>query len=490
MTLARLGRGWFEPGAHGAVECRGLTADSRCVRPGWLFVALPYLDRAGFRHDGHDFIADAVARGAAAVVATDGAKITGCPVPVVLVDDTRWLLPRLAARWHGDPSRQLKLVGVTGTNGKTTTCYLLDDILRAAGHQTVLAGTVETRLADEVRPATTTTPDPVSLQGLWREAVDRGVGAGCMEVSSHALHQHRTDATRFEAAVFTNLTQDHLDYHDDLEDYFAAKSRLFAPDDQGRAPRAVVNADDPYGRRLLETVSGEPLSFGLEPGSQVGADGLICAADGSRFTLVTPAGNWPQALRIVGRYNVANALGAAAAALALGVDPEPIAAALARATGAPGRLQPVDEGQAFAVLVDYAHTPDALDNAIRAVRAICAGRVITLFGCGGDRDAKKRPIMGRVAAELSDLVVVTSDNPRTEPPDTIVHQIVTGIPAGTRTVVEVDRRAAIGLALAEARPGDVVLLAGKGHENYQILGEQKVHFDDREVAADWLRGHG
>ncbi len=322
------------------------------------------------------------------------------------------------------------------------------------------------------------------------EAVDRGVGAGCMEVSSHALHQHRTDATRFEAAVFTNLTQDHLDYHDDLEEYFAAKSRLFAPDDQGRAPRAVVNADDPYGRRLLETASGEPLSFGLKPGSQVGADGLICAADGSRFTLVTPSGSWPQALRIVGRYNVLNALGAAAAALALGVGPESIAAALAGSTGAPGRLERVDEGQAFAVLVDYAHTPDALDNAIRAVRAICAGRVITLFGCGGDRDATKRPIMGRVAAELSDLVVVTSDNPRTEPPDTIVGQIVAGIPAGTRAVIEVDRRAAIGLALAEARPADVVLLAGKGHEDYQILGEQKVHFDDREVAADWLRRHG
>lgn len=490
MTLGELTRGWVDSGAAANLEITAVTADSRAVTPGSLFVALPRRPEAGFRHDGHDFIAAAVAAGAAAVVGCDPDRVADAGGrPVLLVDDPRWLLPRLAARFYGDASQALQLVGVTGTNGKTTTCYLLDQILVACGWRTVLAGTVETRLAGEARPAQTTTPDPVSLQRMWREAVERGVRGGCMEVSSHALDQHRVDATRFEVAVFTNLTQDHLDYHSSLEAYFEAKARLFAPDEHGWAPRAVVNLDDPAGRRLLERGLRQPLTFGLDAAADVHPGGLTGDASGSRFEVFTPAGSWHQSLRLPGRFNVANALAALAAALALGLDLPTCAAALERAHGAPGRLDRVDLGQPFGVFVDYAHTPDALENVLRAARGFCAGALVCVFGCGGDRDRGKRPQMGRIAATLADRVVVTSDNPRTEPPEAVIADILAGIePTLPATVdVEPDRRAAIGLALARAEPHDIVVIAGKGHEDYQILGTTKVDFDDRLVAAEWLR---
>lgn len=490
MKLRELIAGLVDPGAHGELELSGLTADSRQIAPGSLFVALPFLDRPGFKHDGHDFIAAAVAAGAAAILASDEARAVAAAGgrPVLQHPEPRQVLPRLAARWYGEPSRDLRLVGVTGTNGKTTTCYLLDQIFRAAGWPTVLAGTVETRLASEVRPATTTTPDPVTLQKLWREAVERGVVAGAMEVSSHALDQHRTAGTRYEVAVFTNLTQDHLDYHLDMESYFQAKRQLFTAADP--RPAAVINADDRYGRRLLDELP-DAWSFGLDQPADVRAEGVEYDLRGSAFRVVSPSGAWSQRLPVVGRYNIANALGAIGAALRLGLSPEIIAGALNLASGAPGRLERVDEGQDYAILVDYAHTPDALDNALRAARDLTSGRVLTVFGCGGDRDRTKRPQMGRIAAELSDVAVVTSDNPRSESPQAIVDDIVAGIIAPRAEVlVEVDRRQAIGLALSRATAGDVVLIAGKGHETYQLVKGETLHFDDREEAADWLRRHG
>ncbi len=492
MTLGELTAGIIEPGGTGAGEVKAVTADSRTVEPGSLFVALPRRPEAGFRHDGHDYIGEAVARGAVAVVASDRAKALPAAgdVPVILCDDPRAVLPRLAARFHGDASQRLRLVGVTGTNGKTTTTYLLDQMLRAVGWRTTLVGTVETRLGDEVRPAVTTTPDPVSLQELWREAADAGITGGCMEVSSHALDQHRVDGTRFEIAVFTNLSQDHLDYHRDLEDYFAAKARLFAPDAHGWAPRAVVNLDDPYGRRLLEGRLREPVTYGTAVGAIIRGSELRCDAKGATFRVTTPVQSWEQRIGLPGEYNVSNALAALAAAWALELDLATAAAALRLAGGAPGRLEAVDCGQPFSVLVDYAHTPDALDNVLRAARGFCAGRLICVFGCGGDRDRTKRPRMGRIAAELADLVVVTSDNPRTERPEAILSDILSDIDGGAGLIVEVDRRVAIGLAIERAEPGDVVLIAGKGHEDYQIIGTTKHPFDDRQVAREWLEQRG
>jgi UDP-N-acetylmuramoyl-L-alanyl-D-glutamate--2,6-diaminopimelate ligase len=490
MTLGDLLAGWapLEPSWDHLV-LTGLTADSRAVKPGDLFVALPKLDRPGFRHDGHDFVAQAVAAGAVAVLATHPVP---APVPVIVVDDTRLLLGPLAAAFHGQPSRELTLVGVTGTNGKTTITYLLEAIFRANGWRTVVAGTVETRLGDERRPATTTTPDPVTLQRLWREAVDQGITAGAMEVSSHALHQHRTDGTHFAAAVFTNLTQDHLDYHESLEEYFESKVALFYPDLSEYQPLAVINADDAWGRRLLDRMVREPRSFGEARDATVRAEAAAYHARGSVFRVASPEGTWEQHLRLPGRFNVSNALGAIGAALTLGLSPDVIAPALASCAGAPGRVQAVDAGQPFGVFVDYAHTPDALEQVIAALRPVTAGRLITVFGCGGNRDRTKRPQMGAIAAAGSDRVVVTSDNPRTEDAAGILDDIVAGIAAGARAEVEVevDRRVAIGRALAAARAGDTVLIAGKGHEDYQILGSEKHPFDDRAEALAWLEGNG
>ncbi|MCC7491240.1 MAG: UDP-N-acetylmuramoyl-L-alanyl-D-glutamate--2,6-diaminopimelate ligase [Fimbriimonadaceae bacterium] len=490
MKLGALVAGWLDAGAAAGLEIGQITADSRQVRRGALFCALPRPPLAGFKYDGHDYLLDAVHAGAAAVIVSEATRAAQLPVPALVSSDPRWLLPRLAARFHGEPSRKLRLIGVTGTNGKTTVCYLTDEILVAAGWLTVLAGTIETRLAEQVWPATTTTPDPVSLQQFWAAAVEAGVTGGSMEVSSHALNQHRVDHTHYETAVFTNLTQDHLDYHATLEEYFEAKAKLFAADETGWQPRAVLNASDPWCRALLERDVREPLLYGIGQG-EVRAEEVRFDASGSSYTALTPAGRWEQRLRIVGPYNVANALAATAAALTLGLSPAVIGAALERAAGAPGRLQVVDAGQPFLCLVDYAHTPDALENALRAVRQLTTGQVIVACGWGGDRDRSKRPLMGRIAAALADRVVVTSDNPRTEDANRVLDDILAGIELQQcRLTVDVDRRRAIGEALAAAEPGDVVLIAGKGHEDYQILGTEKVHFDDREVAREWLASHG
>lgn len=458
------------------VDVTGIAYRSDGVRPGDAFFCIQ-----GFRHDGHRFAGDAAARGAAALIC---ARPVEADIPQVVVSDVRRALAIAASRFYGEPSRGLDVVGITGTNGKTTTTYLLDSILRADRRVTGLIGTVETRIAGERLPSARTTPESADLQSLFARMKDDKVRGVAMEVSSHAIDLHRVDGVHFAVAAFTNLTQDHLDYHKTLEEYWSVKRRLFTELD---VAARVINIDDTYGRALAADVT-TPWTVGRA------ADAIVRALDerpGLRatvFTLSTPEGAREVDLPLTGAYNVSNALVAAGCALALGIDLTTIVQGLEQAPQVPGRLEAVDAGQPFAVLVDYAHTPDSLAKAIAAVRAVTPGRVITVFGCGGDRDPDKRPLMGRAAGEGSDDVIVTSDNPRSEDPVGIILSIEDGL-RGTATPyqVEVDRRTAIRAALTAAGEGDAVLIAGKGHEDYQIFADRTVHFDDREVAREELR---
>jgi len=471
--------------AGGSVEISSLAYDSRAVTPGALFFCVP-----GLHSDGHDFAAAAVAAGAAALVLE---RPLGLGVPEVLVPSARAAMGPLAARFHGDPTATLRVVGVTGTNGKTTTAFLVRALLEAAGERCGLLGTVRSVVGGVQREVARTTAEAIDLQADFRAMLDGGDTCCAMEVSSHALALGRVDGTRFAAAVFTNLTQDHLDFHADMDDYFDAKRRLFTPPPPGPAPGVcVVNLDDPYGRRLAEELPGA-VGFAVERDADYRATDLRCDADGCRFALHAP-GSSARAVRLPlpGRFNVANALAALAAAHALGVDVDTLVVALERGVRVPGRLEPVDEGQGFAVLVDYAHTPDSLENVLRAARELTpAGRVVCVFGAGGDRDRGKRPLMGEIAARLADVAIVTSDNPRSEPPAAIVAEILAGIApdvAAAEVQVEVDRRAAIERAIELARAGDVVVVAGKGHEQGQELaGGRRVPFDDATVAREALR---
>lgn len=462
--------------AYAATAVWGISYRSDLTRQGDVFFCVP-----GFRRDGHDFAADAVSRGAVAVVCERALEV---PVPTLLVPDSRAALARVAARFHGHPSRDLAVVGITGTNGKTTTTYLLDSVLRRAGRRTGVIGTVETRIRDERLSSARTTPESADLQELFARMVTEGVDAVSMEVSSHAIDLHRVDSVRFAVAAFTNLTQDHLDYHHTLEEYWSVKRRLFTDLDVGER---VIDVDDPYGEQLARSLPGA-CTVGRSPSARVRAQNERPAADGTVFDLVTERGTVAVELPLPGAYNVSNALVAAGCALALGIDLDTVAAGLSEAPQVPGRLERVDEGQDFTVLVDYAHTPDSLAKAIAAVRAVTPGRVITVFGCGGDRDPEKRPLMGAAAGAGSDVVVVTSDNPRSEDPVGIILQIEDGLRgADVEHTVEVDRRSAIAYAIGVARSGDAVLIAGKGHEDYQIFADRTIHFDDREVAREELR---
>jgi len=476
--------------AGGSVEISALAYDNRRVAPGTLFFCVP-----GFTRDGHDFAADAVERGAAALVVE---RPLGLGVPEVLVESARAAMAPAAARFYGDPTAELDVVGITGTNGKTTSAFLVRALLEAAGRQCGLLGTVTAFLGGVEHPVTRTTAEAIDLQRDFRAMRDGGDVACAMEVSSHALRLGRADGIHFAAAIFTNLTQDHLDFHPTMEDYYLAKRELF---DAGPGV-AVVNVDDPYGRRLAEGFPGA-LTFAIDRDASYRAIELESGFAGSSFTALTPEG--PIALRtpLPGRFNVQNVLGAVAAVRALGVPLETIAAALPQAGRVPGRFEPVDEGQPFAVLVDYAHTPDSLENVLRAARELTGGRLHCVFGCGGDRDRGKRPQMGGIAARLADRTIVTSDNPRSEQPEAIVEEILAGIPAeriglspsGHRerrpagdVTADIDRRAAIAQALAAAEAGDVVVIAGKGHEQGQELaGGEKVPFDDVTVAREALR---
>ena len=471
MTLREV----MGPPAAGAppVEVTDLAYDDRLVGPGTLFFCVP-----GFTRDGHDFASVAVERGAVALVVQ---RSLGLGVPEVLVEDVRAAMAPAAARLHGDPTARLKVAGVTGTNGKTTTAYLLRSLLEAGGHRTGLLGTVSSVVGGVEEPTVRTTPEAIDLQRTFAAMLVAGDTHCAMEVSSHALELRRADAVHWAVAIFTNLTQDHLDFHPSMEAYFAAKRRLF---ERAEGPR-IVNADDPYGARLAREFA-DAITFGLEHGD-VRATEVSFGPSGSTFTLDGVAMQAP----LPGRFNVANVLAAVAAARAFGVPDAVIAAALPHAARVPGRFEPIDEGQDFAVLVDYAHTPDGLENVLQAARGLTAGRVLVAFGAGGDRDRAKRPLMGAVAARLADVVVITSDNPRSEDPEAIVAEVAAGTrQAGShaRVEVKVDRRAAIERAVAIAAPGDVVVVAGKGHEQGQELaGGRKVPFDDATVAREALR---
>jgi UDP-N-acetylmuramoyl-L-alanyl-D-glutamate--2,6-diaminopimelate ligase len=460
-----------------ATPVSGIAYRADSVGAGDAFFCVP-----GLKHDGHDFAPAAVARGASVLVV--GHTLPGVDVPQVVVDDPRAALAWASARFFGMPSADMAVVGITGTNGKTTTTYLLDSILRAAGRTTGLIGTVETRIAGRVEPAGRTTPESRDLQELLSDMVAEGVDTVVMEVSSHAIDLHRVDGVRFAVAAFTNLSHDHLDYHHTIEAYFAAKARLF----RELAPAAsVVNVDDWHGRRLAADIEAD-ITVGRVPEASVSAGEVRLSSGASEFVLVSPDGEVAIRLPLTGDFNVSNSLVAAGCALALGIGLDTIAAGLAAVPQVPGRLERVDEGQPFSVVVDYAHTPDGLEKAIEAVREVSSGRIITVFGCGGDRDPGKRPLMGAIAGRLSDVVVLTSDNPRTEQPEGIIAQISRGMAdtAAARHVV-VDRASAIAMAIGLARAGDTVLLAGKGHEDYQIFADRTVHFDDREAARETLR---
>jgi len=467
---------------------RGLTADSRRVEAGDCFVAVP-----GFKQDARRFVPDAVARGARLVV-TEGEPLPGLGVAQVLVPAVRPALARLAGAYHGHPSRALTLVGITGTNGKTTTSYLVDALLRARGLRTGVLGTIQYVLGDEVRPAGQTTPEALDIQGMLAEMRERGIGGVAMEVSSHALALSRVDGLAFDVAVFTNLTQDHLDFHGTLEEYRRAKRMLFEQlaASPKRARWAVVNADDPAGAEMVRGLDLPTLTFGLGRGATVRASEHTSGLDGIRMTVETPRGRLTLASPLIGEHNVMNLLGAIGAGLALGLEPAAIAAALAPVTTVPGRFEQVNVGQPFLVVVDYAHTPDALERVLATARKITPGRLAVVFGCGGDRDRTKRPIMGEIAARLADRAWVTSDNPRSERPQAILDEIVAGVRrvpgAEQRYVTEADRRVAISGALGWARAGDTVVIAGKGHETYQIIGSETLPFDDRAVAREILGG--
>jgi UDP-N-acetylmuramoyl-L-alanyl-D-glutamate--2,6-diaminopimelate ligase len=449
------------------VDVRDLAYDSRRVQDGTLFFCVP-----GAVADGHDHAAAAVAAGACALIVERELPL---PVPQIVVDSCRAAMGPIADVFFGRPSERLLVLGVTGTNGKTTTAYLQHAILAAAGHTAGLLGTIERRIGGVAEPAQRTTSEAIDLQRDLRRMLDAGDTACAMEVSSHALDQQRVAGVRFAAAAFTNLTQDHLDYHADMEAYFAAKALLF----DGRCPTAA-NADDAYGRRLPAD-----LRFGLAtPGAEVRAEDVRYGAHGTAFRLRTPWGDAEVATRLVGRFNVENALAAVSSAGLAGVPLAAIVTGLEGVAGVPGRLEVVSGDRPFAVIVDYAHTADALENVLRALRPLATGRLIVVFGCGGDRDRGKRPTMARVACALADEVIITTDNPRSEDPLAIIAEVAAG--ADGRHAVEPDRRRAIERAIAAAAPGDVVLIAGKGHEQGQDVAGSITPFDDRVVACEVL----
>jgi UDP-N-acetylmuramoyl-L-alanyl-D-glutamate--2,6-diaminopimelate ligase len=464
----------------------GVADDSRKVGAGEVFVAVP-----GLRQDARRFVPDAIARGAALVV-TEGAPLPGLGVAQVVVPSAREAVSLLGDAWHGHPSKTMTLVGITGTNGKTTTSYLVEALLQACSLRTGVLGTIRYVGGTTAMDATQTTPDALQLGGLLARMRDDGVRGVAMEVSSHALAQARADALAFDVAVFTNLTQDHLDFHGTFDEYRRAKRRLFELLRHSPKPRrtAVVNADDPAGRAMVEGLSLDVLRFGLGDGADVRALEHASSLDGIRMTVRTPAGTLTLRSPLIGEHNVMNLLGAIGVGLALGLTPEAIATTLADVGAVPGRFEQVKAGQPFLVVVDYAHTPDALERVLTTARKLTSGRLGVVFGCGGDRDRGKRPIMGGIAARLCDQVWVTSDNPRSERPGAIIDEIVAGIretgAAAERYVTEPDRGSAIRAALTWARRGDAVVIAGKGHETYQIVGSDVLSFDDREVARQVL----
>lgn len=466
-----------ETGARGAVEITDLAYDADRVVPGTLFFCVP-----GARVDGHDFAARVVVAGAAALVVERPLELD---VPQLLVEDARAAMSVAADRFFGEPTRSLEVAGVTGTNGKTTTAFLLRSVMAAADRSPGLVGTVDWVVGGASRPAPHTTPEAIDLHRLFREMLDAGDRSVVVEASSHGSVLHRLDRVRFDVLVFTNLSQDHLDLHGTMEDYYQAKRRLFSG---AQPPPAAVNVGDEYGRRLglelAESRRAPLVTFGITDAAEIRPEGLEMGARGSRFR----AGGIEIETPLRGRFNVENILGVIAAGVLLDVENDDIADGVRALSGVPGRFEAVDEGQPFAVIVDYAHTPDSLDIVLQAARELGAGRLICVFGAGGDRDRGKRPVMGAVAVQRADHVIVTSDNPRSEDPLGIIQDVLQG--AGIGVEIDPDRRSAIRSAVALAEPGDVVVIAGKGHEQGQDIGGVVVPFDDRAVVTDAIREGG
>jgi UDP-N-acetylmuramoyl-L-alanyl-D-glutamate--2,6-diaminopimelate ligase len=456
----------------------GLSYDSRTVRSGDLYFAVK-----GKHADGHRFLPQAAQKGAAAAIVEDAA---GAPLPCVATTEILPAMASIAAAFFDHPSRRLPVVGNTGTNGKTTTTYVLENILRAAGKTCGVLGTVNYRIGTDLRDAPNTTPMSADVQSFFAELIDKKIDVGVMEVSSHALALHRVDHVSFAVAVFSNLTQDHLDFHGDMEGYFKAKARLF----ESSGPLArVTNVDDAYGARLLKMHDGA-VGYGFDERAAIRAENAVYDLTGIRFTLRLPSGKTtPVRSRLMGKHNIYNLLAGAGAALGLGLSEDLVVAGLGVDHVVPGRLERVDAGQKFVVVVDYAHTPDALEQVLKTLKDTGPRRLISVFGAGGDRDKTKRPLMGKVSTRIADHSFLTSDNPRSEDPDAILRDIEAGINAEGRTnfTTITDRDAAIKAALSSAGPGDIVLIAGKGHETYQIYGQTKVHFSDQETALKYLR---
>src|SRR3989475_13175737 len=469
-------------------EVAGITYDSRRVTPGMVFVAIP-----GQRTDGHDFINTAIERGATAIICERNGAFPQRATKIK-VADVREALARAAISFYQHPSAKLKVIGVTGTNGKTTVAFIAKTILEAAGIKTGLIGTVQYEIGERVIPAQRTTPESLEVQQMMAQMLRADCEACVMEVSSHALEQKRVCCVEFDAAVFTNLTQDHLDYHGTMENYFAAKKKLFAPPEQGtKKTGAIVNIDDPFGARLSKETNVEVLlTYGLSEAAKLRATQIRLGRDSTELVVETPQEKLPCHLPLIGRHNVYNALAAVGAGLLLKVGLPPIETALNSMKPVPGRLESIPLGQPFGVFVDYAHTDDALRNVLTTLREITPGRLLLAFGCGGNRDAGKRPKMGKVAAELADFTLITSDNPRRESPEKIAAAIEEGFrsarPDGYR--VESDRKRAIDQILRSANPGDTVLIAGKGHETYQEFEDTVIPFDDRIYARETLETLG
>jgi UDP-N-acetylmuramoyl-L-alanyl-D-glutamate--2,6-diaminopimelate ligase len=478
-----------------AVEVRGLAYHSRDVADGSLFAAI-----RGSQEDGRRFIPEALSQGARSLLVGEARE--DLKVVQVVVPNVREALARLSAAFYGDPSSFLTLVGITGTNGKTTISYLLESMLEEGGKSVGVMGTVNYRFQGHIQPAPTTTPESLDLQRNLRAMVDAGATHAIVEVSSHALDLQRVRACDFDVALFTNLTRDHLDYHASMENYFQAKQLLFTQcllESKKKERFAVINLDDPKGAELSRIACGTPLGYGVDKRGEVWPERFAESAEGLRARVRTPRGSFDLTSSLIGKHNLYNILAAVSAGVVLGLSRKTIAAGVARLTRIPGRLEPVPGGDGIGVFVDYAHTGDALERALVTLNGIRSGRLIVVFGCGGDRDRGKRAVMGRVAALASHLAILTSDNPRTEDPLKIIEEVEKGIQETGRKkyraadlsggwtdsgyLVIPDRREAIHLAVRAARPGDVVLIAGKGHEDYQIVGRKKFHFDDREEAA-------
>lgn len=489
MELYRLLESLKDFSLHGDPETivTGLSYDSRTVRPGELFIAIK-----GFRQDGHDFIPEARQRGAAGAVVER--EIPDLPLQV-RVPDSREAMARLASRFYQDPSKKLRVIGITGTNGKTTITHLIRSILTRAGFEVGLLGTVHNVIGGVAEPVKHTTPESLDLQELLARLVQVRSDYVVMEVSSHALELKRVLGTEFDVGVISNITQDHLDFHGTFENYRQAKANLFRglgetyqdPPKEG-PKRAVVNLDDPSASFILSQCSVEVVTYGVNQRADVWAEDIRVQGKGASFRLWTPQGTRRMAINLTGRFNIYNTLAAMAVGLAEEVSLDLIVKSMEDIHGVPGRFELVEEGQDFTVIVDYAHTPDGLENILLTAREFARGRIIVVFGAGGDRDRLKRPIMGEIAARYGDFPIITSDNPRSEDPEAIINEIEVGVRKRTqRYLREADRRQAIAMAIGMAQPGDVVLIAGKGHEDYQIFREQTIHFDDREVAREILR---